>query len=104
MPLQKDYVTPATGATASYHVAQQVTLDGAGQNTSVSVASYLNADMRAAGKAPLYTQQIIVDGLPPDGQSAFTYAEEQLAVANTTDGAMPTYANRFVFAGAEIVA
>jgi hypothetical protein len=103
MPLQKDYVTPATGATASYHVAKQVTLDKDGNNTSISVASYLSAEMQAAGKAPLYVQQIVVDGLPPDGQSAFAYADQQLAAAAPTDGGTPTYANRFAFAGAEIV-
>jgi hypothetical protein len=103
MPLQKDYVTPATGATASYHVTKLVTLDLDGNNTSISVASYLNADMRAAGKAPLYTQQIVVDGLPEDGLNPFTYADQQLAVTRPDDAA-PTYANRFVFAGAEIVA
>ncbi|MDE1011390.1 MAG: hypothetical protein OSB38_37585 [Paraburkholderia fungorum] len=104
MPLQKDYVTPATGATACYHVAKQVTLDKDGNNASISVASYLNAEMQAAGKAPLYTQQIVVDGLPPDGQNAFAYAEQQLAAAPPADNSMPTYANRFAFAGAEIVA
>ena len=103
MPLQKDYVTPATGATASYHVAKQVTLDKEGNNTSVSVTSYLNAEMQAAGKMPLYTQQIVVDGLPPDGQSAFAYAEQQLAAAAPDGDGTPTYANRFAFAGAQIV-
>ncbi|MDR8398861.1 hypothetical protein NE850_21260 [Paraburkholderia sp. USG1] len=103
MPLQKDYVTPATGATASYHVAKQVTLDKDGNNTSVSVASYLNAEMQAAGKMPLYTQQIVVDGLPPEGQSAFSYAEQQLAAAPPDGSAAPTYANRFAFSGAQIV-
>jgi hypothetical protein len=103
MPLQKDYVTPASGATASYHVAKQVTLDKDGNNTSISVASYLSAEMQAAGKVPLYTQQIVVDGLPPDGQSAFAYADQQLAAAAPADGSMPSYANRFAFAGAQIV-
>lgn len=103
MPLQKDYQTPATGATASYHVAQLVTLDGVGKNTSITVASYLSADMKAAGKSPLYSQQIVVDGLPPDGQNAFVFAEAQLAAAAPSDGSPPTYTNRNVFAGAAIV-
>ncbi|WP_144149323.1 hypothetical protein [Paraburkholderia sp. BCC1884] len=103
MPLQKDYVTPSTGATASYHRASLVTLDDDGKSTSIQIASYLNADMRAAGKAPLYTQQIVVDGLPANGQDAFAYAEQQLSAA-APENAAPTYANRFVFAGAEIVA
>ncbi|CAE6879825.1 hypothetical protein [Paraburkholderia domus] len=104
MPLQKDYITPATGATANYHVAKQVTLDKDGNCTSISLASYLSAEMQASGKVPLYTQQIVVDGLPPDGQGAFAYAEAQLVVAQPTDGSTPTYTNRYAFAGAEIVA
>lgn len=104
MPLKKDYVTPATGATASYHVAKLVTLDKDGKNTSISVSSYLNSEMQAAGKAPLFTQQIVVDGLPPGGQDAFEYADQQLAAATPADSSTPTYANRFAFAGAEIVA
>lgn len=103
MPLQKEYQTPATGATASYHVAQLVTLDGVGKNTSVTVASYLNADMKSAGKSPLYSQQIVVDGLPPDAQNAFAYAEAQLAAAAPDDSTPPAYTNRYVFAGAQIV-
>jgi hypothetical protein len=103
MPLKKDYVTPATGAVASYHVAKQVTLDDDGKHTSISVSSYLNAEMQAAGKAPLYTQQIVVDGMPSNGQSAFDYAYAQLAAPAPEGESVPTYANRYLFAGAAIV-
>jgi hypothetical protein len=103
MPLQKDYQTPATGAIASYHVAQVVTLDNAGNHTSVMVSSFLNSDMKAAGKAAMYSQQIAVDGLPPDGQNAFAFAEAQLAAAAPAGDGPQTYTNRYAFTGAEIV-
>ncbi|TDY23937.1 hypothetical protein B0G81_4339 [Paraburkholderia sp. BL6665CI2N2] len=103
MPLKKDYQTPASGGMASYHVAKQVTLDKDGNNTSISLASYVSAEMQAAGKTPLYTQQIVVDGLPADGENAFAYAEAQLAAPAPTDGSIPTYTNRYLFTAAEIV-
>jgi len=103
MPLKKDYVTPATGATANYHVAQIVTLDAIGKNTSVSVASFLNDATYAAGKAPLYTQLIVVTGLPVDGKDAFAFSEQQLAAEQPESDPTPMFANRYTFADAEIV-
>lgn len=103
MPLQKDYVTPSTGATASYHVAQLVTLDAIGASTSVSVYSYLSAAARADGRAPMYTQQIVVNELPGAGQDAFAFAEAKLVEAPPDDATPPVYAGRYLFAGAQIV-
>jgi hypothetical protein len=103
MPLKKDYVTPATGATASYHVAKVVTLDAEGKNTSASVASYLSAATYSAGKAPLYTQQIVVAGLPVDGKDAFAFAEQQLSAPQPASDPVPMFAGRYTFADAEIV-
>lgn len=102
MPLQKDYVTPSTGATAGYHVVQQVMLDSMSTITSATVASYLSADAKGAGKWPLYQQQIAIDGLPGKGVDAFDFAEQSL-VENPADDA-PSVGNRYVFAGAPIVA
>jgi hypothetical protein len=80
-----------------------VTLDDISKSATVTVASFLNADMKAAGKAPMYSQQIILAGLPPDGQNAFAYAEAQLADAEPPGDGQPIFSNRYVFAGAEIV-
>ncbi|MFP4889307.1 hypothetical protein [Paraburkholderia sp. EG304] len=102
MPLQKDFETPSTGATAGYHVVQQVSLDYVSSQIDATVASYLSKDARDAGKFPLYTQQITVAGLPAAGADARDYAQQQLVAAAPQDGSGP-YANRFVFAGAEIV-
>lgn len=103
MPMKKDYVTPSTGATASYHVVQMVALDAIGKGTSVAVYSYLSADARAAGKAPMYTQQLQIGGLPPSGTDAFAYAEQQLAAAEPADVSPTVPVVRYAFAGAEIV-
>jgi len=102
MPLKKDYVTPSTGATANYHVVQQVSLDYVSSQINATVASYLSKDARDAGRFPLYTQQITVAGLPAVGVEALTYAQQQL-IAAAPDGGSVTYTNRFAFAGGEIV-
>jgi len=103
MPFTFDYKTPSTGAHANYHVVQQVTLDAVGAQTSATVASYFSKDDKTAGKFPMYTQQIVIAGLPPDGQNAFTFAEAQLVAQHATDpAAQPAFPNRYVFAGAQL--
>lgn len=101
MPLQKDYVTPSTGAVASYHVVQQVSLDRVSTITGATVASYLSKDAKDTGKFPMYTQQIQITTLPPSGQDPFVYAEQQLII-DIPAGAPPS-ANRYAFSGAAIV-
>jgi len=102
MPLQKDYVAPSTGATASYHVVQQVSLDYVSTMTNATVSSYLSKDAVDTGKFAMYTQQIMLAGLPPDGQNALDYAEAQLVAAPPEDASAPSV-NRYVFAGGAIV-
>lgn len=102
MPLEKDYTTPSTGAVASYHVVQQVSLDNVSKTTNATVSSYLSKDAVDAGKFAMYTQQIMLTGLPADGQNAFDYAEAQLVAAQPADTGTPSV-NRYVFAGAMIV-
>lgn len=105
MPIQKDYETPSTGAIANYHVAQQVSLDySADGQTNVTVMSYLTKDAKDAGKFPLHTQQIQLSGLPASGQDARAYAYVALVVPAPTDGTANNFTNRYVFAGADIVA
>lgn len=102
MPLQKDYVTPATGAIASYHVAQQVSLDYESTLTNVTVASYLTKEAKDAGKFPMYAQQIQIVGLPDKGVDARDFAESSLVAAAPVDGSNVGNTSRYVFAGAEI--
>lgn len=104
MPLQLNYVTPSTGATASYHVVQQVALDYVSTLTNATVASYLDSAAKDAGKFPMYTQQIQINGLPDSGVDARTFAESSLVDAAPADGTASTYSSRYVFSGAAIVA
>jgi hypothetical protein len=102
MPLQFNYVTPSTGATAAYHVVQQVGLDYESKLTNATVASYLDSDAKSAGKFPMYTQQIQIAGMPDTGTDARSFAESSLATAAPTDGSGSSYPNRYAFAGATI--
>jgi len=102
MPLEIDYVTPSTGATASYHVVNQVGLDYVSAQVSVTVASYLSKDAKLAGKFPLYTQQVQIAELPDSGTDARAFAEAQLVMQPPSDGTASTLTNRYVFAGAVI--
>ncbi|WP_321953099.1 hypothetical protein [Paraburkholderia bannensis] len=104
MAIKKDYETPATGAIASYHVAAMVTLDAISKVTSVTVQSFLSADARAAGKSPMYQQQIMIAALPDAGVDAFAFADAQLVAAPSSDDAAALNPTRYTFAGATIVA
>lgn len=104
MPLQFDYVTPSTGATASYHVVRLVALDYESSSTNATVASYLSKDAKDAGKFPMFTQQIQIAGLPAAGADALSFSESALTVAAPTDGTAQANPGRYVFAGATITA
>jgi hypothetical protein len=104
MPLKLSYVTPNTGAPASYHVVQQVGLDYVSTLMSATVASYLDSDAKDAGKFPMYTQQIQIVGLPESGVDAKSFAESALAAPVPQDDGGLSNTNRYAFAGAEIVA
>ncbi|MBK5120877.1 hypothetical protein IQ288_13390 [Burkholderia sp. R-69980] len=103
MSLSKDYEVPSTGASASYHVINQVTADYEAHNTIAVIASYVSKSARESGKYPLYTQTIMFEGEPPDGQNLRAYAQEQLAGDAPTDGDVSPFPNRYAFSGASIV-
>lgn len=103
MPIASNYTTPSTGAVATYHIVQQVTLDYVSLITNSTVASYLSKDAKDAGKFPMYTQQIPVDGLPAAAQDARAYAEGQIVEPMPDGVAVVPYANRYAFAGGTIV-
>lgn len=103
MPFQKEYESPSTGAIATYHVVQQVGLDKVAGMTTVTVASYVSAETKDAGKFALYTQQIQLAEMPGEGQDAFAFAESSLVEAEPVDAAPALSANRYVFAGAQLI-
>jgi len=104
MPFTLNYITPSTGAPASFHIAQNVSLDSVAQQTSVTVASYYSQADQASGKFAMFQQQIAIAGLPPTGQDAFEFSEAQLIAPEPTDGTASTATNRYVFAGGALVA
>jgi hypothetical protein len=103
MPIAVNYVTPNTGAAATYHVVKVVTLDRDSTITNSTVASYLSKDAKDAGKFPMYTQQIPVDGLPATGQDVWAYAEGRIVEPMPDGFTVVPYANRYAFAGGTIV-
>lgn len=101
MPFQKDYETPATGAVATYHAVQQVSLDYVSNCTTALVVSYLSQATKDSGKQPLYSQQVQLTGLPPAGTDALAFAESQLIATPPADTV--SVGNRYAFAGALLV-
>jgi hypothetical protein len=98
MPFTKTYEVPSTGATASYHEASHVSLDRQGQFAVVTVASYVSAEAKTAGKMAMFSQQIRVMGLP-DAADAFGWAEQHLVIEAPSPAPVDTPVNRYVFAG-----
>ncbi|MGY6256530.1 hypothetical protein ACXIVK_23970 [Paraburkholderia caledonica] len=103
MPLQINYATPATGAEAGYHVVASVALDYEMKMTTATVSSFLSKDARDAGKFAMYAQQIQISGLPDKGIDAHDFAESSLVATAPTDASGFASANRYAFAGAQIV-
>lgn len=104
MPLNMEYMVQSTGATSTYHVVTQISVDFETHRTVATVASYVSKDARDAGKYALFTQPVMFDGEPPADQGLCAFAETQLSATAPTDGTPAAYPNRYVFAGAAIVA
>lgn len=99
----KDFVTPSTGATATFHVVSQVLIDyGGSELTTATVSSFLSPEAYAAKKFPMFTQSVPLEGRPSDGQDAQAWAEGKLVEAAPDDAVSP-YGNRYVLANGEIV-
>jgi hypothetical protein len=101
MPIQLDYVTPATGAQASYHAVNVVTLNYDGAFTMATVASYVSKDAKDTGKQAMYQQQVQINGLPTGDPRAF--CESALVELKPTDGSADPFPIRYTFAGGAIV-
>jgi len=101
--IKLDYVVPATGATSTVHVVSQVQLDYSGSDTlTASVCSFADEAAYASNKFPMFTQQVPIEGLPPDGEHPQAYAYARL-VEPAPDGEVTPYANRRVFANGALV-
>lgn len=110
MAISKEITLDATGATAAYHIIQQVSIDTLSKTTSASVFSYVSADTFATGKQPVQSAFVVfVQGNPGEDEGAIKWVEAQLIATQpeTPDPAaqsLPYMANRYVFAGGSIVA
>ncbi|GGD63541.1 hypothetical protein [Caballeronia grimmiae] len=103
MPIASNYTTPSTWAVATYHVVQQLTLDYVSGQCTATVGSFLSKEAKDAGKFTIYTQQIVLEGLPAANADPKAYAEGVLVEAQPADVTSPPYANRYAFAGGTIV-
>ncbi|MDR5761968.1 hypothetical protein [Caballeronia sp. LZ035] len=95
-----DYVTPGTGATAGYHVVQQVTIDYRNARSAAQFESFVSKETYDDGKQPVFSQAIEFAELPTTGLDARAYAEQKI-VAPADDKTSPTAARQY-FIGAEI--
>lgn len=109
MAIKKDITLDATGASASYHVLQQVSIDALAKTTTASVFSYVSADTYASGKQPVQSAFVVfAQGNPGEDEGAIKWMEGKLIEAqpDTPDpmvAALPYMANRYVFAGGSVV-
>lgn len=101
MAIQFDYMTPNTGAQASYHVAAVAAVDFDGGFVMVTVSSYVSKDAKDAGRMAMYQQQIQIMGAPTGDLRAF--CESELVAAKPTDGTAVPSPIRYTFAGGAIV-
>lgn len=110
MAFSKTITVASVGAPASYHVADNYNFSRTAQATSVMILSYLDEDAFKAGLSSIGSwTNIMLDGFPPDGDNPFTWADALIVQAQPTDAQssssfLPGSANRYLLAGAEIVA
>ncbi|CAE6856160.1 hypothetical protein [Paraburkholderia domus] len=111
MSLKKTITIDTIGAPASFHVIDNLYLNKGSNFMSVTLKSYFSDETYGQNKQPLSMSTVVMfNGIPPAGVDPFAYAESLLVQAEPKDGtpdptiypALP--ANRYLFAGAEIVA
>jgi hypothetical protein len=107
--LRKTVVISSCGVPAALHKVANVTLNYDSNSTIVSIASYYDASALGKKLNPISMSSITINGLPAKGQDSHTFVEAALVEPaqegqSTTDQLQAYTANRYVFAGAEIVA
>ncbi|WP_175773525.1 hypothetical protein [Paraburkholderia phenazinium] len=107
--LKKTVVIASCGAPAALHKVANVTLNYDSNSTIVSIASYYDAAALGKKLNPISMSSITISGLPAKGQDSHAFVEAALVEPaqegqGTTDQLQAYTANRYVFAGAEIVA
>lgn len=109
MTLKKTIIVEHTGAPASTHRVDSVTISYTGNTTSAQVSSFYDDAAKKANLAPLTTSTMTIDGLPKSGKDPKAFVEGALAApvpdGENGDSMLHQYgANRYAFSGADIVA
>ncbi len=108
MALKKEILIAATGAPATVHRVDSVTLNKIANTTIAVVSCFYSSTALAQGLNPLAQLSIQLDGLPAKGQNGFDFAEASLAAAApdgaTVDPVIHQFGvDRYTFAGAEVI-
>ncbi|WP_205169169.1 hypothetical protein [Burkholderia sp. LMG 13014] len=108
MTLKKTLTVEQTGAPATIHHIDNVTVNYSGNTTTVSVSSYYDASALAAKRMPMGTASFNLDGIPPVDIELHAYVESELVKAapagETVDETLRQYStHRYALQGAQVV-
>jgi hypothetical protein len=106
MSLKKTVVISSIGVPASHHVIRRLTVDLDSGQTTIEVASYYDAEVAQRGAQSIGIATVVVDAIPADGKDLKAFCERTLTepMPANADEIQARSPNRFVLAGAEIVA
>ncbi|VWB34749.1 hypothetical protein BLA14095_01387 [Burkholderia lata] len=109
MTLKKTITVEQTGAPASTHRIDSVTISYTTNTTSVQMSSFYDDAAKKANLAPLANSMLSVEGVPKSGKDPKAYVEFVLVApvpeGENGDAMLRQYGtNRYAFAGADIVA
>ncbi len=88
MAISKALDDPNTGAPVTYHRITQLSADWLSGVTVVQVRGYVSEAARRAGRLPIATDTVQLDGSPAadDDPRAWAYKQLSAAATATTDG------------------
>jgi len=107
MPLKKTIRIASIGVPASHHVIRHITLDYAMNAAAVAVASFYDAEAAVEGAQSIGMATVNLESMPAAGDDPLAFCERHLVAEKPADAPNATLngnPNRYVFAGAEIVA
>lgn len=84
----------STGATASYHVIEYVSIDYKSHAASATLNGYVSQKAHEAGRNPLCSHSITVEALPDDEEVSRAWLYQKVAEQGN---------DQSVFSGAELV-
>ena len=84
----------STGATASYHVIEYVSIDYKSHAASATLNGYVSKKACEAGRNPLCSHAVTVNALPEDGEVSRAWLYQKVAEQGN---------DQSVFSGAELI-